>query len=182
MGRNKARIKVYLTDVGNNNEPTFHLRSNLPSHGGGNHPVFEFKNNGLSGFELTFELIDQTNNGMGSGYQFAMDENDAVWSQLGSDCPDRAVVPAVFTHPTRTDDTTLVVINENPDTGKGAGQGQFQYTLNVSQDGNPPYVHIDPGGKNMNGVGQSFPWRAIAVAIAVAASIACFARYRRDAR
>jgi len=103
------------------------------------------------GFYVEFHLYDET----GLGYQFpsANNEVDGIWSRLGSTCPlvgKWDVFPGDKTN-VKNSGQTLVAFNPNP----SPAQGVFQYTLNVSPDGEPPYLPIDPGGNNMNG-GTSF--------------------------
>src|ERR1700754_4616203 len=72
-------VDVYLVS----DEPKeFHVESYLQN--AKNQPL-NFHNNGHPGFNVTFELHDET----GKNYSFARGPNkeDAVWSQLGSACP-----------------------------------------------------------------------------------------------
>ena len=106
-----------------------------------------FYNSRHPGFNVEFHLYDET----GLGYQFpsATNKQDGIWSKLGSTCPLVGmwdVFPADKTE-VKNSGQTLVAFNPNP----SPAQGQFQYTLNVSKDGQAPYLPIDPGGNNMNG-------------------------------
>lgn len=99
------------------------------------------------GFNVQFHLYDET----GLGYQFPSGNHkeDGIWSKLGSSCPLVGHWDVFPKNKTQVKDSgqTLVAFNPNP----SPPQGAFQYTLNVSQDGSPPYLPIDPGGLNMNG-------------------------------
>jgi hypothetical protein len=109
-----------------------------------------FYNSHHPGFNVQFHLYDET----GLGYRFPTGNNkkDGIWSKLGDGqayCPTTGtwdVFPADKTD-VRDQGTLLVAFNPNPP----PAQGKFQYTLNVSLDGNPPYLPLDPGGNNMNG-------------------------------
>lgn len=143
-------IDVYLNSVGPapNYDPDFDVQTCLPTKLEADDPRRHvlFFNDGRPGFNITFRLFDNTNGGHGSGYRFAANNDDAVWSELGQNCP-TARINEVFEQPKVKDATTLVVFNPNQD----PCLGEFRYTLNVSLDGNEPYVHLDPGGNNMNG-------------------------------
>lgn len=143
-------IDVYLNSVGPAPDyaADFDVQTCLPMEFVGNDPRRHvlFFNDGRPGFNVTFRLFDNTNGGQGSGYRFAKNKDDAVWSQLGEDCPTEPV-NQVFQRPVVQDATTLVVFNPNQD----PWLGEFHYTLNVSIDGDEPYVPLDPGGNNMNG-------------------------------
>lgn len=148
-------ITVYLKSVGPPPEcvADFDIVTTLKTSGGGHNPPIIFQNGGYDGFDITFDLVDLTNNGAGSGYRFPKNSDDAVWSQIGTTCP-LTPISDVFTNVKVQGPKKLTVFNENPDVGNNEGQGYFQYTLNVTTDKNgngPPYVHLDPGGINMNG-------------------------------
>jgi hypothetical protein len=106
-----------------------------------------FCNSHHPGFYVHFHLYDET----GLGYRFPLPANkkDGVWSQLGTSCPSTGIWDVFDGNKTDVKDqgATLIAFNPNP----SPAQGQFQYCLNVSIDGNPPYLPIDPGGNNMNG-------------------------------
>jgi hypothetical protein len=134
-------VDVYLVS----DSPTeFHVESYLQD---AEDQPLNFHNNGHPGFNVTFELHDET----GKNYSFARGPNkeDAIWSQLGSACP-LAGIWDVFDKNSiqvTNNGSRLSVFNGNPH----PAQGQFQYTLNVSTTGNPPYLNLDPGGNNQNG-------------------------------
>ena len=103
-----------------------------------------FENRGRPGFNVVFNLHDET--GGGYGFPKQADKEEAVWSRYGPDCPD-SEVRQVF-RPLRIEDEgmTLVVRNENP----APAGGPFKYSLRVTNDGTN-YVLLDPGGVNENG-------------------------------
>lgn len=108
-----------------------------------------FYNRYHPGFFVKFHLIDEHN----LGYRFPLPSNreDALLSQLGSTCPtiedphwdvfDKRSIQVL-------DNLTVRAFNPNED----PVLGDFQYTLNVSKDGKPPYLPLDPGGTNNNGM------------------------------
>lgn len=111
-------------------------------------PEIVFRNQGHPGYRIHFELQGHTH-----GYFFPEDHNDAVWSDIGTDCPTSAVrnvfrAIGVFSccHPSQR--RVLIVENRNP-TGAGNGQGKFRYTLRVYNGAVP--LNLDPPGDNTNG-------------------------------
>jgi hypothetical protein len=145
-------IDVYLNSVGPapDYQANFDIQTCLPTELDGidPNPHVYFFNEGRPGFNIMFRLFDNTNGGAGSNYRFPKNKDDAVWSQLGETCP-TAACDDVFPnkHTVVQDATTLVVFNPNQE----GCLGEFRYTLNVSIGGDAPYVHLDPGGNNMNG-------------------------------
>jgi hypothetical protein len=108
-----------------------------------------FSNNGRPGFNVRFELTDET----GLDYRFPAPPKDcdAIWSELGSTgCP---ASPGSWTIFEKTGivvsnhGTVLTAFNRNP----SPAQGDFRYTLNVTKDGGATYLPLDPGGCNQNG-------------------------------
>ena len=145
-----VKIDVYLNSVGPapNYPADFDIQTCLPTqwNNGEDNPQVFFFNDGRPFFRVTFRLWDNTNGGLGSGYKFVADKNDALWSKLGSICP-TAGCWDVFAKSgiKRPNDTTITGDNPNDETCLGA----FQYVLRVT-DGNK-IVSLDPGGNNMNG-------------------------------
>ena len=138
-------IDVYLYDA--NDPDGFEVVSILPiDNSDPKDPLLVFENKDRPGFKLLFHLHDQT----GEGYRFADDADDAVWSiKAEKGCPTK-IAHEVF-KPLRVKDGTLLVVeNENSDKD-GGPIGKFRYTLNVSKDGKPPYLPLDPGGNDQNG-------------------------------
>ena len=125
----------------------FDVESYLQSDPGSNKLVF--CNNGHPGFNVTFNLHDET----GLGYQFigAPKEEDSLWSQCGSTgCPGSPGSWEVFDKKSVTVTNAGMVmkaLNENP----SPAQGDFRYTINVTKDGGRTYLPLDPGGINQNG-------------------------------
>jgi hypothetical protein len=137
--------------------------SDLPikkvKHNGQDEPVLRFNNvdkdgNQNDGFEVTFNLVDQT--GEGYGFFFANehhpDPDDAIWVQKvesGGFCPTGPCKWAGF-KPKDVTRQTLVVDNPN---------GHLQYfgfALLLSQAGETsPSVTIDPIGDNQNGLSSN---------------------------
>lgn len=140
-----AEIDVTLTSDGN--PPQFNVESPLPHDDQGN---IIFNNAGRPGFKIKFRFYDNTNGGNGSGYAFPQGANnqDAVWSQLGTSCPSTGAWDIFPQNSIVVTDNgaTLVVLNPNPTPGQGA----FRYTLNVMKTGGS-YLPLDPGGINQNG-------------------------------
>lgn len=135
-----VEVDVYLEKAGAN--PKFRIHTSLPVDPSGN---IIFENNHRPGFNVRFNLYDET----GDGYLFPPDRKvkEACWSQVGTSCP-RTQVWDVF-DPIRVinGDQTLVVYNDNP----SPPLGQFKYTLRVTNDGGSTYCDLDPGGTDMNG-------------------------------
>jgi hypothetical protein len=134
-------VDVYLTSV---NPVSFHLETCLPMAPDGN---ITFKNRNRPGFEIRYNLIDET----GDGYRFPPQSKraDALWSIEGQNCP-----PANYgqqwpqfttVRVVEPDCLTLVVRNKNETVTT------FGYTLRVTKDGGLNYVDLDPGGTNDNG-------------------------------
>lgn len=108
-----------------------------------------FYNRFHPGFWVKFHLIDEHD----LGYRFPLPSNreDGLLSKLGSDCPtiedphwdvfEKSSIQII-------DSVTLRAFNPNEE----PALGDFQYTLNVSKDGKPRYLPLDPGGTNNNGM------------------------------
>jgi hypothetical protein len=123
----------------------FTVESYLQSDPGSSNLVFYNRHH--PGFDVTFHLIDET----GLGYRFpqASNKQDAIWSQLGNSCPTTPVWEVFDKHGMILGPQGLSITAHNPN--EGTAVGEFRYTLNVSQSGNPPYLALDPGGTNNNG-------------------------------
>jgi hypothetical protein len=108
----------------------------------------QFYNNHHPGFNVKFHLIDET----GRGYRFPTSNNrkDGIWSKLGYDCPDSPCWDVFDRESIHVygDGDELIAFNPNI----APAIGDFQYRLNVSLDGSEPWVAIDPGGTNHNGM------------------------------
>jgi hypothetical protein len=130
----------------------------------------KFENKKHDGFNVYFDLKDPPENYVFLGGSHL---SEAVWSQLGKQCPTSAA-SAVFT-PKRVENNgkTLVVYNKNP----SPAQGRFTYTLRVTNDGGKTYLPLDPGGDNMNGpTNFESAWSYVAVGVGSAfATAAVFA-------
>ncbi len=136
------QVDVYLEDAASD-PAKFRLESCLPMDLQG---VITFHNRGRPGFEILFNLIDETN----SGYCFPPNRkrDDALWSRQGPGCPpkdygqqwDQFEVVRVV----EPDRTTLVVHNKNDFVT------EFGYTLRVTNDGGVTFVDLDPGGLNQD--------------------------------
>lgn len=135
-----VEVDVYLESV----DPLeFHIESYLQSAPDTN---LVFHNNRHPGFEVVFQLQDDTGDPI--GYTFLKPKLNAVWSQLGDGpdfCP-KEEMWEVFQPLRLTDDgMTLTVLNPN----SGNAVGKFQYTLWVTNG--VKTIPLDPGGDNMNG-------------------------------
>jgi hypothetical protein len=110
----------------------------------GNEDLY-FYNRNHPGFNVRFHLHDET----GQNYRFPDPprRGDALWSKIGTDCPTVATYDIFSQHSISVTDQGATVVAYNPN----SEPAQFQYTLNVSTTGGPPYCAIDPGGNNMNG-------------------------------
>lgn len=130
----------------------FTVESYLQSDPGNDHLVFYNRNH--PGFDVNFHLIDET----GLGYRFPLPSHreDGIWSQLGTDCPTGAkpVWDVFEKHSIVISDQGLTLSAHNPN--EGSAVGEFRYALNVSLNGNPPYLPLDPGGTNNNGSTSKF--------------------------
>lgn len=154
----QIQIDVYLDDD-SGPKPQFRVKSCLQSYKGDCGDTYVvFENNCRPGFEIVFQLHDLT----GKGYTFPKDADDAIWSRIGTDCPDEAwtrdkekyLENRVF-RPIRVmqpDQMSLVVMNDNDRKADGNPIGKFKYTLNVGKDGAKPYLPLDPGGDDQNGL------------------------------
>lgn len=143
-----VEVDIYLNSVAKDGTAEFDVQTCLPTKlvGVDPHPQIQFHNEGRPGFFIRFRLFDNTGNG---NYQFASDPKDAVWSQFGQDCPLSAAHGVFDADKTVLENaTTLYTFNLNKD------PGEFRYTLNVSLDGAPKYVHLDPGGNNMDSMSR----------------------------
>lgn len=132
-----------------------------------------FKNDRHPGFNIYFDLVNPP-----EGYVFPPNKKkkDAVWSSLGTDCPDEEISEIFKVLRVENNQKTLVVYNANV----APMLGVFQYTLRVTNDGGANYVPLDPGGDNMNGpISRNFDFSAFVVGIGggigMAAALAGFA-------
>lgn len=148
----EVEVDVYLNSAGP--PADFEIATCLPCKikAGEKNPEIAFHNRGRPGYLISFTLYDNTNGGLGSGYRFPLPRNkqDGAWSKLGTNaCPTTACWEVFEKNRTNVspDGLTLTVFNPNPD----PAQGLFSYTLNVSKDGEAPYLPLDPGGDNQNG-------------------------------
>ena len=146
-GPNTWEVEVDVT-LHSETPGDFTVESYLQSTPGSHDLVFYNRHH--PGFLVTFNLIDET----GLGYQFPSPANrkDGVWSQKGDTCP-TAAQPCwdIFEKDSiksKSKGSMLEAFNPN----SGDAVGPFKYTLNVSKNGKPPYLPLDPGGNNMNGV------------------------------
>ena len=140
-------VEVYLEDVTDPKNPKFRLETYLPIDQNDPNQVITFHNCRRPGFEIAFNLFDQT----GQDYRFPPQakRHDALWSKQGAGCPpdnygqqwDEFTVVRVK----EPDRLTLVVRNRNET------ETQFGYTLRVTKDDGLTYVDLDPGGGNQNG-------------------------------
>jgi hypothetical protein len=135
-------VDVYLEDpVG----PKFRMETSLPTRGEGDKKVIVFENRRRPGFDIKFNLIDES----AQGYCFPRKESEALWSRRGPGCPpvnygqqwDEFKVERVV----EPDRTILVVHNAN------MTKTEFGYTLRVTNDDGRTFVDLDPGGSNQNG-------------------------------
>lgn len=140
-----VEVDVYLQDV-TVDPPRFSLDTYLPLDRHDPQQVITFNNCGRkAGFEIKFNLIDET----GGGYCFPpqKDRDKALWSRQGPGCPpddygkqwDEFTVVRVV----EPDRLTLIVRNKNQTVT------QFGYTLRVTND-DTNYLSLDPGGNNQN--------------------------------
>ena len=131
-----VEVDVYLRS--DSNPPEFDIHSALECN---NDDRLVFNNRGRPGFTVIFNLHDLT----GRGYRFPDNEREAVWSQLGSDCPKTAVAEVLKPKRVINDGMSLVVKNKNVD----EVVGEFTYTLRVTNG--REWRDLDPGGLNQNG-------------------------------
>ncbi len=122
MSRNEVTIKVDLKSDGN--PPVFDLTPipPLPKFNSKKND-FAFYNEGEDGFTLRFTL-----QGNALGYRFPDDEDEALYSALGTGCPDTAGQWDQFEANNVTNNNkTLVVLNRNE------YEAEFGYTLRVKK-------------------------------------------------
>lgn len=142
---NEAYLDVYIDSIDPLNFRVEPSNKNGPPLPTGPHGII-FENGGRPGFHVRFTLQGDTH-----GFLFPKqkDAKKAVWSKLGSTCPDEGAWE-VFTAPTVSPDgKVLKVVNLNPH----PAQGPFKYTLRVT-DGSC-WKDLDPGGLNSNGLVRS---------------------------
>jgi hypothetical protein len=109
-----------------------------------------FNNRYHPGFDVTFNLVDET----GLNYRFPTpdDRENGIWSLMGTTCPSETdhgweVFEKNSIH-VFGDGMALKAHNPNA----GDAVGDFKYTLNVGVEGRKPYLPLDPGGTNNNGM------------------------------
>lgn len=125
----------------------FTIQSYLQSKPGSDELVF--CNNGHPGFNVTFNLHDET----GLGYRFPgpPKDQDSLWSVLGAgQCPSSPGAWNIFPAnriSVKGGGSAMTAFNPNP----APAQGDFSYTLNVTKDNGAHYLPLDPGGNNQNG-------------------------------
>lgn len=137
-------VDVYLEDVTDPDNPKFRLETCLQID---ENEVITFYNRGRPGFEIKFNLFDET----GEGYRFPPQSkrHEALWSRQGAGCPPdnygqqwREFEVVRVKEP---DQESLIVRNLNETVT------EFGYTLRVTKDDGTNYVNLDPGGNNQNG-------------------------------
>ena len=141
-----VEVDVYLEDA-DSDPPQFRLETCLPMDPEDPDKVITFHNRGRPGFDIKFNLIDET----GQGYSFPPQgkRDEALWSRQGPGCPpdnhnqqwDQFTSVRVI----EPDQMTLVVHNKNETIT------EFGYTLRVTKDNGVNYIDLDPGGNNQNG-------------------------------
>lgn len=142
MSRNDVTIKVDLKSDGDPPEFVLTPIPPLPKFNSKKND-FAFYNEGEDGFLLRFTL-----QGNALGYCFPDDEDEALYSALGTECPKTAGQWEQFKANNVTDNNkTLVVINRND------YEAEFAYTLRVKKmvGGKTKWLPLDPGGLNKNG-------------------------------
>ena len=155
MGHKKdVRINVRIDSVNPLRFSVDPVSNGLPKDPNGN---IKFKNKkDEDGFRIFFDLVNPPED-----YVWPDDDEiaEAVWSKIGTQCPQQGVWD-VFT-PVRSDNNrkTLVVDNLNP----SPAQGEFHYTLRVV-NGRGEYLNLDPGAINQNG-GEQMSAAVLAAAI-----------------
>jgi hypothetical protein len=128
-------VKVFVHKGGPDGD--FHFETTDLPMGPNNHLVFRNCDN--DGFYVHYEI-------QGGAYLFPSDKDDAVYSQNQLGCPSTKQQWGQFKGwDVQKGGQTLVVWNKN------RTSQDFGYTLNVSADGKPPFLPLDPGGTNENG-------------------------------
>jgi len=146
----QIQMDVYLEDD-QSDPPKFRIECPLPIKEvkpGETYVVFQ--NKCRPGFDILFHLHDETH----KGYTFPKHADEAVWSKIGTTCPDERWGKNEVLSPKRVlpDGLTLVVNNNNDKKEDGSPIGLFRYTLNVGLNGEKPYLQLDPGGDDQNGM------------------------------
>lgn len=122
--------------------PQFHIHTYLPVDSKG---YILFDNNHRPGFNIRFNLHDETK----SGYTFPPQPKvrEACWSQVGTTCPTTAKWEVFEPRRVENGGATLIVYNQNP----SPPLGEFKYALRVTKDDGTTYCDLDPGGIDNNG-------------------------------
>ena len=140
------KVDVDVCLYGVNENPAFEIKSYLQDASNGN---LQFHNQGRPGFEIHFELHDET----GEQYRFPRRSADALLSSEGKGCP--VVGSGQWTeftaHRIEKNGSVLVVRNLNSKKNPTGGKIEFGYTLRVTKDDGATYWELDPGGDNWNG-------------------------------
>ena len=138
----EVEIDVHLKSDGPN--PNFKIVSQMPVDPSDN---IIFENKHRPGFNIRFNLIDET--GSSPPYTFPPQPKvkEACWSKVGSNCPTTASWEVFDPQRVENSNTTLLVFNANP----SPALGDFKYTLRVTKDGGTTYCELDPGGVDKNG-------------------------------
>ena len=143
MSRNKVIIKIDLKSDGDPPEFVLTPIPPLPKFNSKKND-FAFYNEGEDGFTLRYTL-----QGDALGYRFPDDDDEALYSALGTECPKTSGQWEQFKSNNVTDNNkTLVVINRND------YEAEFGYTLWVERaepNGQIKRLPLDPGGMNKNG-------------------------------
>ena len=139
-----VEVDIYLTKACP--DPVFDIKTSLPIDSSSGNIIFE--NNRRPGFNIKFNLHDET----GSGYVFPPQPQvrQACWSQIGTSCPQSPMWQVLDPRRVTNQGRTLEVYNENPRPPVGP-LGPFKYTLRVTNDGGATYCDLDPGGDDMDG-------------------------------
>jgi hypothetical protein len=134
-----VQVDVHLKKACPN--PQFEIYTSLPVQNGN----IMFENNHRPGFNIEFNLYDET----GNNYVFPPQSKvkEACWSKVGTACPTSEVWEVFDPKRVTNAGSTLEVYNDNPSPSLGA----FKYTLRVTKDGGTTYCELDPGGGDMNG-------------------------------
>lgn len=154
MPANAKRVVVTVELRGDDPLDFSVVCKNIPKDG----KKFVFKNDHHNGFQIEFELDDKMN----LGYLFPPNDikEEAVWSQLGTVCPDTPCSQVFEVMSVRPDRKTLIVHNPNVD----PVLGEFAYTLRLTKTTGAPFLELDPGGVNQNGPVRSRSTAAVFLA------------------
>ena len=132
-----VEVDVYV--YGEECEPPFKIESFLQASENGD---LVFRNRGRHGFNVRFNLIDET----GEGWEFPNQAQDALWSSEGVGCPPAGCGQWKEFEAHHVQGQKILVVRNLNET-----ETKFGYTLRITKDNGASFRNLDPGGDNLNG-------------------------------